>query len=168
MCKDVVEIIYFWHITGSGIIDSCPQQTLPKIEFSQSWFLYFVYSLLNCAAMQFACHQKKISLWLVWLQICNIRTRLCLSWPKICYSWTRIWLFWRPKIRYFPDKHKRELQGACSIVQSHTHTKGQLSYQRRIALSMYGTCLVVLFRPTHGSICFIPRPKGCFDTRETL
>jgi len=112
MCKDVVEIIYFWHITGSGIIDSCPQQTLPKIEFSQSWFLYFVYSLLNCAAMQFACHQKKISLWLVWLQICNIRTRLCLSWPKICYSWTRIWLFWRPKIHYFLDKHKVELQGA--------------------------------------------------------
>jgi hypothetical protein len=33
---------------------------------------------------------------------------------------------------------------------------------------MYGTCLVVLFRPTHGSICFVPRPKGCFDTRETL
>jgi hypothetical protein len=113
MCKDVAEIIYFWHITGSGIIDGCPQQTLPKIEFSQPWSLYFVYSLPNCAAMQFVCHQKKIGLWPVWLQIRNIQTRLCLSWPKIRYSWTRIRLFWRPKIRYFPDKDKRELQGAC-------------------------------------------------------
>ena len=45
-------------------------------------------------------------------QIHYMWTRLCLSWPKICYSWTRIWPFWRPKICYFLDKHKAELQGA--------------------------------------------------------
>src|SRR5882762_5244813 len=56
---------------------------------------------------------KKNGLQPVWLQIHNIQTRLCLSWPKIHYSWTRIRLFWRPKIRYFLDKDKRELQGAC-------------------------------------------------------
>ena len=51
-------------------------------------------------ALQCSLHatKKKISLRLVWLQIHNIRTRLCLSWPKI---------------RYFLDKDKRELQGAC-------------------------------------------------------
>jgi len=49
-------------------------------------------------------------------QIRNTWTRLCLSWPKICYSWTRIRPFWRPKIRYFPDKHKAELQGASGSI----------------------------------------------------
>ena len=54
-------------------------------------------------------------------QIRNTRTRLCLSWPKIRYSWTRIRLFWRPKIRYFPDKHKGELQGASRVPPWHPH-----------------------------------------------
>jgi len=45
-------------------------------------------------------------------QIRNTRTRLTgVSWPKIHYSWTRIRLFWRPKIRNFPDKHKGSFRG---------------------------------------------------------
>ena len=96
--------------------------------FMRSNFLSPAPSILYTHVPDCACGlcitTKKFGLRPVRPQIRNIRTSLCLSWPKIRYSWTRIGLFWRPKIRYFPDKHKRELQGAWprSCLISHLQT----------------------------------------------
>ena len=84
--------------------------------FIRSNFLSPAPSILYTHVPDCACSlcisTNKFGLQPVRQQIHNTWTRLCLTWPKICYSWTRIQLFWRPKIHYFPDKHKQELQGA--------------------------------------------------------
>ena len=83
--------------------DSCPRQTLHN-EIQQCAFGHVPESIYGLPATKIFRPVQP--------QIHNTRTRLCLSWPKIRYSWTRIRPFWRPKIHYFPDKHKAELQGA--------------------------------------------------------
>ena len=46
-------------------------------------------------------------------QIRNIRIRISLFGSEIRYPRIVIWPFSGSQIRYFPDKHHRELQGAC-------------------------------------------------------
>jgi hypothetical protein len=60
---------------------------------------------------------KKSGLRPVRAQIRNIRIRVSLFGAQIRYSRIVIWPFSGSQIRYFPDKHNTELQGASAFFK---------------------------------------------------
>src|SRR5882762_6862819 len=106
--------------------DSFFSLSLQNTQWNDRKTLFCILCQIALAVCVLLCAtKKKIGLQPVRPPIRNTWTRLCLSQPKICY---------------FPDKHKRELQGAWMVTGYTATTKSgkkcKLPQQTTVAISL--------------------------------